>query len=30
MASRSGAMINGTDGSDYSHRETIVQQYYVR
>ena len=29
MASRSGAMISGTDGNDYSNRETVVKQYHV-
>ena len=30
MASRGGATVKGTDGTDYSNRETIVQQYHVR
>ena len=29
MASRSGATVEGTDGNDYLHRETVVQQYHV-
>ena len=29
MASRSGAMVTGTDGNDYSNRETVVKQYHV-
>jgi len=29
MASRGGATVQGTDGTDYSNRETIVQQYHV-
>jgi len=29
MASRSGATVKGTDGNDYSNRETIVKQYHV-
>ena len=30
MASRDGATVDGTDGSDYSHRERVVSQYYTR
>jgi hypothetical protein len=30
MSSRSGPRAAGTDGNDYSHRETIKEQYYIR
>ena len=30
MASREGATVDGTDGSDFSHRERVVSQYYTR
>ena len=30
MASRDGATVDGTDGSDFSHRERVVSQYYTR
>jgi hypothetical protein len=29
MASRSGAIVEGTDGNDYIYRGTIVQQYHI-
>ena len=29
MASRIGVTVEGTDGNDYTNRETIVQQYHV-
>ena len=30
MASRDGATVDGTDGSDFAHRERVVSQYYTR
>ena len=30
MASRDGATVAGTDGSDFNHRESIASQYKVR
>ena len=29
MASRSGKMVDGTDGTDYQHRERVAAQYQV-
>merc|ERR1712004_681703 len=29
MASRDGATVDGTDGSDFAHRERVVSQYYT-
>ena len=30
MSSRSGPRAAGTDGGDYTHREIIKEQYYIR